>query len=68
MSENPISGYRYANADLGHAHDYLLPCVLRVLNGLAIAGGGGGGGGGAGGGGGGGGGGEGTPPVRVGLR
>ena len=30
----------YANADLGHAHDYLLPSVLRVLDGPANAGGG----------------------------
>lgn len=37
MSEIPISGYRYANADLGHAHDYLLPSVLRMLDGLAVA-------------------------------
>jgi len=34
----PDTGYRYDNADLGHAHDYLLPSVVRVLDGLAIAG------------------------------
>ncbi len=32
MTDIPISGYRYDNADLGHAHDYLLPSVLRVLD------------------------------------
>ena len=32
MKDIPISGYRYDNADLGHAHDYLLPSVLRVLD------------------------------------
>lgn len=34
----PISGYHYDNADLGHAHHYLLPTVLRVLDGVEMAG------------------------------
>jgi len=29
----PDTGYRYDNADPSHAHDYLLPSVLRVLDG-----------------------------------
>lgn len=41
MADNaavPISGYRYDSAELGHAHDYLLPTVLRVLGGVDRAG------------------------------
>lgn len=41
MADNaavPISGYRYDSAELGHAHDYLLPTVLRVLGGVEMAG------------------------------
>ena len=33
----PDTGYRYDNADLGHAHDYLLPSVLRVLDELEMS-------------------------------
>lgn len=30
-AQSNISGYRYASASLGHAHDYLLPTVFRLL-------------------------------------
>ena len=41
MNEITISGYRYASAELNQSHDWLLPSVLGVLDGLDIAGGGG---------------------------
>ena len=40
MNEIPISGYRYASAELNQSHDWLLPSVLGVLDGLDIPGGG----------------------------
>ena len=37
MAANDLSGYGYNNPDLGHAHDYLLPSVLRLLDELEIS-------------------------------
>jgi hypothetical protein len=37
ITEVSISGYRYDSASLGHAHDYLLPSVYRLLDGLVAA-------------------------------
>lgn len=35
MTKQPaISGYRYDGAGLGHSHDYLLPTLFRVLDGV----------------------------------
>lgn len=36
MDTTEISGYRYADAGLNHSHDYLLPTVLHLLDGLAL--------------------------------
>ncbi|QXP84017.1 bifunctional 2-polyprenyl-6-hydroxyphenol methylase/3-demethylubiquinol 3-O-methyltransferase UbiG [Methylococcus sp. Mc7] len=36
MHTTEISGYRYADAGLNHSHDYLLPTVLHLLDGLAL--------------------------------
>lgn len=35
-NDRPISGYHYADAELGHAHAYLLPRVLKILDSLAL--------------------------------
>lgn len=40
MNEIPISGYRYASAELNQSHDWLLPSIIGVLDRLDIAGGG----------------------------
>lgn len=36
MDGMEISGYRYADAGLNHSHDYLLPAVFRLLDGLNL--------------------------------
>ena len=36
MSATDISGYRYAGAAPGHHHAYLLPSVVRLLDGLGL--------------------------------
>lgn len=37
MDTSPaISGYLYANAELNHSHNYLLPTVFRLLNELNL--------------------------------
>ena len=36
MSARDISGYRYAGAAPGHHHAYLLPSVVRLLDGLGL--------------------------------
>ncbi len=33
-----ISGYHYGGAELGHQHAYVLPAVLRILDGLGLPG------------------------------
>lgn len=38
MAASDISGYHNGSAELGHAHDYLLPTVFCVLSGLEVAG------------------------------
>lgn len=38
MDDTAITGYRYQSADLGHAHDYLLPTVFKMLDALALPG------------------------------
>lgn len=35
MMETDTTGYRYATAQAGHHHDYLLPTVLKALDGLS---------------------------------
>lgn len=37
MAEQDISGYRYADAGGSPSHDYLLPTVLRLLDGLDVS-------------------------------
>ncbi len=37
MAEQDISGYRYADAGRSPSHGYLLPTVLRLLDGLDVA-------------------------------
>lgn len=34
MDKADIAGYQYTNADLNHSHNYLLPTLLRLLDGL----------------------------------
>lgn len=36
MDTADLSGYRYADSELNHSHDYLLPAVLRLLDGLNL--------------------------------
>lgn len=36
MDITDLSGYRYANPELNHSHDYLLPAVFRLLDGLDL--------------------------------
>jgi 2-polyprenyl-6-hydroxyphenyl methylase/3-demethylubiquinone-9 3-methyltransferase len=38
MAELDISGYRYGDAGHSPSHDYLLPTVLRLLDGVGVAG------------------------------
>ncbi|HRY14892.1 MAG TPA: methyltransferase domain-containing protein [Candidatus Competibacteraceae bacterium] len=36
MDTADLSGYRYADSALNHSHDYLLPAVFRLLDGLNL--------------------------------
>ena len=36
MDTADLSGYRYADSTLNHSHDYLLPTVFRLLDGLNL--------------------------------
>ena len=37
MKVDEVSGYVYENAERNHSHDYLLPCVIRILDELQKA-------------------------------